>query len=551
MILLSLAQNAYSLDVNRGFDISVGYSYSDSLRENVFLNAPITNQSPVNSTGEITVELYTSLQDIYQSLGGDNNVYPPGSFKYSEQSLFFEKSLGNYTAFTFQNFDLFSSENGGIIADEFAYDYNSLPENFDEKTCKYYKLFLETYGTHIIDQATFGGQITMSSSFSPDIFDNTGSNYRITSDLTELFNLYTKKLPLSSDELHDFNRLKEKYPSTITFIGGSSDKYSSHQSIEWVNTIPLNPVLTNVSLQQIDGKSLRKAVNLYLNNNTQIPYIISSRVRSTALLVNGEIVLAGGSTSFTSQSDFDIPLETYSQNKWNLQESNIPSFPWSIIGEYNGEIFYLDGDGNIASFDLSLQITKQYTNGTRYNRAQTQLIHQGIIYFFGEYIITFNTSNKQTQNITKNTSIYNHVFGSAVYCNGLVYVVGGVESSAVETFNLASYEWNTIKDMHDSRSYFQALCISDVLYSVGGNMNENTNLIKTINIERYYDGVWKIITDFPLQRYGSASVNINEKIYVFGGQEVSNNYVYPLNIDIYDIKSGTWNQTPLTEERWC
>lgn len=555
LILLSVS-TTIALNTNRGIDISIGYPYSESLREYVYDQSYPTTYTffPRNTTSKINVEMYTSLQDVYQNLRQNiiAETYIPGSFKYSAQSKIFSQASGNYTAFTYQYFKLIDSPNSGVISQDFSEDYSLLPEEFTQESCGVYKYFIKKYGTHTIHRAALGGQIVMSSSFSPEIFDKRGE-INVGYLLTDLFNLFLKPLPLSPDDSEYFENLMSEYPSTIEIIGGNSEKYSTHMYKDWVNTIPVNPVLLDVMVQQLSGKDLHKAVNIYLNNNTLLPSILLPKLYPTALIINDELTLVGGmadSYDYSLNTPIEIfPIGKYIPN-WELQPSHIPSFPMSTIGEYNGKIFYISENNSIASFDMSSHFTKVYTHNTTYSTQTPRLIYQGVIYFFGrDFVNMFSIDTLEIRIIPSNMA-YFHRYGSAVYCDNLIYIVGGDDSGFVETFDPSSLEWKHVKNLKDQRSLFQALCISEEIYAVGGNIffNDSPNII---NIERFTNGKWEIITNFPLQRSNSASVNLNNNILIIGGQELSNPQVGLLNIDVYNIVENTWNLTPIDNDSWC
>lgn len=550
IILLSIVLTVHALDTNRGIDISFGYPYETSLRGQVFVDEPTTikfyprNHTPTN----IVVNVYTSLQDIYQSLQTSviTQVYLPGSFEYSSQSSFMKNAQGNYTAFTYQNFNNgeYSLEPSRYYTPEISKDFHNLPEFFTKDSCNDYKDFVEKYGTHYISNTVFGGQIIMTSTFTKDMIE-----YDVTSNLQELFTLLTSPLPLSPFSANILQNLLSDYPSTITLVGGYPEKYTSHTYREWLNTLYQNPAMTTVSITPLSGKNLDKAIRLYLDPlNLYIPSTISPRAFPTALNLNGIILIGGYNPDLPQNYKSVYPLQRYDGRGWSLQQTNITRGD-VIIGNYFDKVYYVT---SLPHYLLSYDIFTEKTSNITFlqSSGQVSTIINGVIYFLNiENTISFNISTGELSN-SSNHMKFSHEGGATVYCDEILYILGGSTNNA-ESFNTITGEWSVLPDMIFVRWYLQAACINNIVYAIGGNANGILEYSTPANIEKYENGRWEVVTNFPNDRMYSTSMVIGGNIYIFSGLEASNPNVGLLNVDIFNTDNNTWNSTPLSDDMWC
>jgi hypothetical protein len=191
----------------------------------------ITVPTPVSSNqNAVSVQLFTSLQyveaDLYslQTYSYQNTSSPfiNGMYGQSGQWVQFNSTSGkNYTAST--NLPVYSWATGLIgcqmLTSNFLDDLAALPTEFNSSTCPAFKKFLSIYGTHFINQTSFGGVVAMSSSYSSSHY-NSVSPANVSSDLEQQFLLLTQSTPLNADQSQELSNLNHLYTSTVQLVGG-------------------------------------------------------------------------------------------------------------------------------------------------------------------------------------------------------------------------------------------------------------------------------------------------------------------------------------------
>ena len=98
-----------------------------------------------------------------------------------------------------------------------------------------------------------------------------------------------------------------------------------------------------------------------------------------------------------------------------------------------------------------------------------------------------------------------------------------------------------------NRLFGNLLIVNDSLYAIGGDVDDSgQQLLVTRTIERYNDelNTWEYVTTFKDERKGFSTCAIGNKIYVFGGSDLSE--TYNDTWDVYCVKSGVWESTKLS-----
>ena len=98
-----------------------------------------------------------------------------------------------------------------------------------------------------------------------------------------------------------------------------------------------------------------------------------------------------------------------------------------------------------------------------------------------------------------------------------------------------------------NRLFGNLLIVNDSLYAIGGDVDDSgQQLLVTRSIERFNDelNTWEYVTTFKDERKGFSTCAIGNKIYVFGGSDLSE--TYNDTWDVYCVQSGVWESTKLS-----
>ena len=247
----------------------------------------------------------------------------------------------------------------------------------------------------------------------------------------------------------------------------------------------------------------------------------------------------------------------------------------------NGQILILD------SVNDTWEEWQGQNNGTLFSTVKVK----NKVYFIGG-------ENNANQNLNT-VSIYNletkvwtngprmcearRLFGTCVSSTNVIYVMGGfypLKTSNVEVLQCDCNgdpigSWQSLPPMNTARSHFEAACVDDKIYAIGGSSNiatvevfdpkmnswrycnpmaqgKSQHTVSTYKGEIYvfgYNGfcekytpttdTWTPIAQLQVNPYNflRGSAVLNDKIYVIGGSSCS-------EVDIYDTKTNSWSKGP-------
>lgn len=143
---------------------------------------------------------------------------------------------------------------------------------------------------------------------------------------------------------------------------------------------------------------------------------------------------------------------------------------------------------------------------------------------------------------------------TADFINGLLYAVGGINSSHIpvttnEVYDPVSNSWSETTSMPTPRHHHVSAVVNGELYIIGGRIltdAQESNIDDTLtnlNDNEKFDPVnktWSIQEQMPTKRSGMAAEvsPFNGNIYVFGGESLTGAY----NVtEIYDTKANKWS----------
>lgn len=141
--------------------------------------------------------------------------------------------------------------------------------------------------------------------------------------------------------------------------------------------------------------------------------------------------------------------------------------------------------------------------------------------------------------------------------NGRVYLVGGIVNGHFngtvrwfDEFDPATGAWRVLPDAMQARDHAQAAMIGNILYFAGGRTTSaETNQVFELTIGEaeqfnFSTGQWSsLATDLPTQRAGAASVAMNGRLLVIGGESKAQPVAHA-EVEAYDPATGVWDRLP-------
>ena len=120
--------------------------------------------------------------------------------------------------------------------------------------------------------------------------------------------------------------------------------------------------------------------------------------------------------------------------------------------------------------------------------------------------------------------------------------------AAVSIVRGAENSWVTKASMHFSRTGAGAAVVNGIVYVIGGSQRYNTSdsgfSYRSINSTESYDpasDIWFDKASMPTSRDGLGVAVFQDKIYCFGGRNVSKDYSISTNVnEVYDTETDSW-----------
>lgn len=240
-------------------------------------------------------------------------------------------------------------------------------------------------------------------------------------------------------------------------------------------------------------------------------------------------------------------LETLPRPRYRHSSAIVDNKVWLLGGR---TLF----DDVIAEIDVYDITTKKWNTPSSLPAEYVVSDHAGFgtsdIYIAGGYDLTYTAMNavvkisSDGQTFTKVGDLNEargDVFGVANKDGTKAYIAGGFTHlnwcqplTSAEEYDFATETWTSLPDLVDARGEIALVENSGHLYAIGGegpldegicasnNYTIATKTVATDRIEILNDGetAWKILKDFPEERFRFAAVGVEEDdvIYTFGGQ---------------------------------
>lgn len=586
--------NVYLLGI--GFDAAFGLPLLNSTRAPVTFTTFEFNRTltvsgtkyliPDQSLGRVlssvdensVSQIFTSSAECETTIAADLSVaFPdnyniPGSFAMSSQCTTFraENSLfGAYTGFTNQRVKSWALSLVGFLnsTSDFYTAVVALPQTFTIASCPTFKNFISRFGTHFINQALYGGAVSMTSLFSAEVYRERGP--KIVQDLRNLFDLLTSPTNLTTEEQQLLENLELFYISKVIFAGGNSSQYPINEWRNWTQTVPSNPIPVSMDLQpiwriipsQLSSKraAVQQAVETYLGhylpkNQTLDPgpgnwtfaiTLPSALYSFVSGFINGTIYCGVGYTSSGYLTNGFFSFDS-SSNSW-ISRAYAPVSVFGAGSSVVGNRLYLVGgysstiNSNSYFFDIT---TGSWSSIARMPTARYYLSCATIgtmFYALGGYTYSISNVNEAYNTATgvwstmapMPTARYNLV---TAVVDGIVYAIGGQISVAVsnnEAFNPQSNSWSTKAPIPTAVTSATASVIDKKIYVCGGTSPSFSYL----NIVQIYDpstDSWSSGNPMPIARNSASSVSTGSTSYILGGY----NSTAISEIDVYELPGG-------------
>ena len=318
-------------------------------------------------------------------------------------------------------------------------------------------------------------------------------------------------------------------------------------------------VLPNVSFVYSvkDPASLTFGNESYWTTGRDMP---SARNELTTLQLGGKIYVMGGEDIKSGGGQKDT-VEVYDieRNRWNVDSAASMPLPLdhAAAGIYDGKIYLVGGflekkvpTDKLFIYDPAIDKWHEGKSLPSPIGAGSAVFVEDILYVVGGLnashvpVNTVYAYNTQTDNWTIKAPMptaRHHL--QSVEVDGKLYAIGGrilgngIKSEDIdetlsnfdrnEVYDPIKDSWTTNQHMLIKRSGFTASVGSDgLIYAFGGE-----GLKKDLDsVEKYNPRVdeWRTEKSMPTRRFGLDSVSYDDKIYVLGGQMLTNPGVLPL-----------------------
>ncbi|HET9907384.1 MAG TPA: kelch repeat-containing protein [Anaerolineales bacterium] len=131
--------------------------------------------------------------------------------------------------------------------------------------------------------------------------------------------------------------------------------------------------------------------------------------------------------------------------------------------------------------------------------------------------------------------------GAAVTLGDYIYVLGGTGgSNALLRYDPAQDEWTKLAQLSQSREHTTATTFDGRLYTLGGRWSG----IGELTSVEIYDPASDSWTSAQTARAGFATVTVNGKIYVMGGEVLTGANQALKSVEVFDLASGRWEFAP-------
>ncbi len=507
----------------------------------------------VNVDAVCKAEYFASEEQVEQSVAKglsqgfpQSSPYREGMFSECSTNLFFreQKSVAEaLTASTNQRVKVVtvSLTDGLNRTQDFVDSVRSLPNIFNSSSCSSFKSFISKYGTHYVQEVVYGGVISMSSSFSPQMLQYGGGS-KVVSDLELQFNLLTYSGVLSSEEQKTLDRLNEEYASAIFLEGGSSD-FEANQWTQWVDTVGSNAVPISLDLRLVSSivpsqysdriPAINNAITAYLS---ALRPVIPSHSRSARYNLSPSLPFIGG-TGGILQMGTPIP-----QSNVDFGTGIINHNLYVVGGRGRERERERDGDGQFSSNCFRINLTDGTWTSMEPLPIISGLSNMGhAVLNKTLYLIAGLDQTGPTNKVVAYDSMQNIWLQRASYpfpdwniaavtVGSSIYCFGG-SSEFVQTYDSITDRWSQKGLIPTLRRSPQAVVVNGIVYIMGGLRQSDGEIFSLVESYNPVNEKWENRAPIPYPTMiGIASIS-NGKIYYFGDFD---------HVQMYDPQTDDW-----------
>ncbi|MDQ4072877.1 MAG: galactose oxidase [Thermoproteota archaeon] len=266
-------------------------------------------------------------------------------------------------------------------------------------------------------------------------------------------------------------------------------------------------------------------------------------------------------TSFAQQSDSSL---------WDFA-ADMPTHRTEISAEMlDGKIYVIGGadyqkEGVMDKVEIYDPVEDEWTEGAP---LPIKIDHTSTVTFDGKiYLVGGFLDNKIS---TDKLLIYDPVEDewtegaplpsprgalTAEIINGTIYAVGGVNEnhepvSTNEAYDIGSNTWSSKAPLPKPRHHVASAVIDGKLYALGGRLfgngepSEINESLTNKDDNLRYDpstNTWTELEPMPVRRSGFSATELNQQIFVFGGQGTQGSYDH---VESYNPVTNTWRTEP-------
>lgn len=179
-------------------------------------------------------------------------------------------------------------------------------------------------------------------------------------------------------------------------------------------------------------------------------------------------------------------------------------------------------------------------------------VHEGVVYVMG--------GTTKTSSLTRSVELFDprcntwssvmsmrkEVAGVGVaVLGGFLYAVGGRDAdgwpqSVVQRFKPKLNQWECVVSMSVSRTRHCVVAGTSHLYAIGGYSSKDDIPLMSAEMYDQDRNVWVEIAPMKQRRSDASAVCVNDKIFVMGGEDISESPIKLASCEVYDPENDTW-----------
>ena len=267
-----------------------------------------------------------------------------------------------------------------------------------------------------------------------------------------------------------------------------------------------NNALTILSCGGVETRT--EAIVVYNDDQKVYPALLPGRTDHCSLKLDGFVYCIGGESNYSS---------TCLTQKMSINEANIK---WEKVD--------------------SMQVARSRFGAAVYKNGFA--VAGGWSHVAEKSAEFYNPSHNQWSPLPKlNECRWNNAL---VSCDDKLFCLGGYDSnkrllSSVEMLCDLTGSWKPFKSMQTPKIAFAAVNCKNTIYAIGGCHDDQQVVTKAVEKYDYRLNRWVFVKEMKVERYGHAACVMQNKIFVIGGKNASDEFVS--EIECYDPEIDDWS----------